>query len=105
MNEYFCIETVKTFSGMVSAVMLIVQLTKSIIVNSSKIPDGYVRLYTLFWALLLQGTVIYIKLGHFTIETSFLGFLNALVVTASATGIYEVATDIKAEKVKLGGNK
>ena len=93
--DYFTIEYLSTLGGMIAAVMLIVQLTKGII--KKKFCPGYVRLYALVWAFLLQGVLLYIKVD-ITPESVLLAFLNALLVTSAATGLYQVATDIKAEK-------
>ncbi len=98
INEYFTIEMLGTLGGMVLALMLIVQVTKSIIINS-KYPDEYVRAYALIWSFVLQGVFIYIQHNVITADLVLLAFLNGLVVMAIATGIYEISSDLFGNKL------
>lgn len=95
MNEFMTLETLATFSGLVAAVTLIVQFTKTIV--KDKFGDAYVRLYTLAVALILS--FIFASNGM-DVQGIALTVINAIVVTATANGAYEVIADPKAQKSK-----
>jgi hypothetical protein len=81
-----------TFTGMVMAVMIIVQFTKGII--KKKWPDQSVRLYTFCWALVFVVVAAFSN-GAFNVAVQgiatqvLLCIINAIVVTISAMGAYE----------------
>ena len=94
-NEFMSLEVLATFAGLVAAVSIIVQFTKSII--KKKFSDGVVRLYAFIISLIL--TFIFAKSGQ-GIEGVVLTFINAILITIASTGTYEMIVDPKAEKSK-----
>ena len=95
MNDFFTAEFLMTFSGLVIAVGLVVQFTKSIIKN--KYGDASVRIYAFVVSLIL--TFIFANNGT-TAQGIALTILNAILVTMTAMGGYELISDPKAEKQK-----
>ena len=94
-NDFITIETLATFAGLVAAVSIIVQFTKSIIKN--RFGDAAVRIYTFVIALML--TFIFARSGQ-GIEGVILTIINAIIVSVAAMGGYEIIADPKAEKRK-----
>ena len=84
-----------TFAGLTGAVMLIVQFTKSIVKN--KFGDSFVRLYSFIIALIL--TFIFARQGN-QAQDIILTIINAILITISSMGGYEMITDPKAKKSK-----
>lgn len=95
MNEFMSLELLATFAGLVAAVSIIVQFTKSII--KSKFGDGVVRLYAFIIALVL--TFIFAKSGTGA-EGILLTIINSIIVSIASMGGYEILADPKAEKSK-----
>lgn len=95
MNEFMTVENLATFSGLVAAVAIIVQFTKSII--KKQFADYAIRIYAFIIALIL--TFIFAKNGD-GIEGIALTVINAILVTLAALGGYEVIADPFAEKKK-----
>ena len=95
MNEFVTLEFLATFAGLVAAVSLIVQFTKSII--KDKFGDGVVRLYAFIIALAL--TFIFAKSGQ-GLEGIVLTIINALIISIAASGTYEILADPFAKKTK-----
>lgn len=95
-NEFMTMELLATFAGLVAAVSIIVQFTKSII--KKNFGDGAVRLYAFIIALVL--TFIFAKAGQ-GIEGIVLTIINAILISIAAMGGYEVIADPKAEKTKI----
>ena len=95
MNEFITLEFLATFAGLVAAVSIIVQFTKSIV--KKKFSDGIVRLYAFIIALVL--TFIFAKSGQ-GIEGILLTVINAILITIASTGTYEMIVDPKAKKSK-----
>ncbi len=95
-NGFMTIETLGTFAGLVAAVSIIVQFTKSIVKN--RFGDAYVRLYTFIIALIL--TFIFAKSGH-GIRGIALTIVNSVIVSITTIGSYEVISDPKAMKRKV----
>jgi len=93
MNEFFTGELLATFAGLVAAVSLVVQFTKSIV--KKQFGDGAVRLYAFLIALLLN--FIFAKSGT-GIEGIVLTVINAILVSLTAMGAYETITDPYAKK-------
>lgn len=94
MNEFMNYETLATFSGLVAAVAIIVQFTKSVI--KKQFADYAIRIYAFIIALIL--TFIFARNGD-GIESIALTVINAILVTLAAVGGYEVIADPKAEKI------
>ncbi len=95
-NGFISMETLGTFAGIVAAVSIIVQFTKSIVKN--KFGDAYVRLYTFIVALIL--TFIFARAGQ-GIQGIVLTVINAIIVSVTSIGSYEVISDPKATKKKI----
>lgn len=103
-SDFITIEYLTSFSGMVVALGLIVQFTKSIV--KRMFSDQAVRFYAFIWAILLVLAMYWSK-GMFDVEgkdifiTFMLVLINAIMVTLAAMGGYEVITDPRATKRKL----
>lgn len=95
MNEFMTAETLATFAGLVAAVGLIVQFTKSIV--KKQFGDASVRLYAFIVALAL--TFIFAPAGT-GIQGIILTVINAILVTMASMGGYEMIADPMAEKRK-----
>ena len=96
MNEFMTVETMATFAGLTAAVALIVQFTKSIV--KKQFGDASVRLYAFAIALLL--TFIFAPASA-DLPGIVLTILNAILVTMSAVGGYEMIADPYAEKKRI----
>ena len=94
-NKFMTVEMLATFAGLVAAVSIVVQFTKSIV--KKQFGDGAVRLYAFVIALGL--TFIFARAGA-GIEGIVLTFINAILVTIASMGGYEVVADPRAEKSK-----
>lgn len=94
-NDFFTMQTLATFAGMVAAVAIIVQFTKGFF--KASVPDYYVRLYTLVVALAVQFFVLYVQ-GNLIVETIGLGIINSILVAMTAMGAYETIADPGAQK-------
>lgn len=95
-DNFMSIETLATFAGLVTAVTLIVQFTKSLVKSTFK-EDVYVRLYTFIVALGLS--FVFARAGT-SMEGAILTIINAIIVSVAAMGTYEVVADPRAEKQK-----
>lgn len=95
MNDFFTGEMLATFAGLVAAVSIIVQFTKSII--KKQFGDEFVRIYAFVVALVL--TFIFAKTGQ-GIESTVLTIINAILVSIASFGAYEVIADPRAEKIR-----
>lgn len=95
-NEFMTAEVLATFVGLVTAVALIVQFTKSIV--KKQFGDGAVRLYAFIISLALA--FIFAKTGT-GIEGIVLTIINAILISMAAMGSYEVVADPKAKKVRM----
>ncbi|MCQ4924790.1 hypothetical protein CIW83_20640 [Tissierella sp. P1] len=83
------------FAGLVAAVSLIVQFTKSMV--KRKFGDSMVRIYALVISLIL--TFIFARSGG-SIEGITLTIINSILITITSMGAYEMIVDPKAEKSK-----
>ncbi|MCR2045475.1 hypothetical protein [Anaerosalibacter massiliensis] len=99
MNEFMTAETLATFAGLVAAVSIVVQFTKSII--KKNFGDQVVRIYAFIIALIL--TFIFAKSGQ-GIEGIVLTVINAILVSLTSMGAYEIVADPYAEKEKANLN-
>ena len=95
MNEFMTMEMLATFAGLVAAVALIVQFTKSVV--KKRFGDASVRLYAFAIALVL--TFLFAPAGTGA-QGVVLTIINAILVCMAAMGSYEVIADPKAEKQK-----
>lgn len=95
MNEFMTAETLATFAGLVAAVGLIVQFTKSIV--KKQFGDASVRLYAFIVALVL--TFLFSPAGT-GVQGIVLTILNAMLVCMASMGGYEILADPYAEKTK-----
>lgn len=95
MNEFMSLEVLATFAGLVTAVTIIVQFTKSIV--KKNFGDSIVRLYAFVIALVL--TFIFAKTGT-GVEGILLTIINSIIVAIASMGGYEILVDPKAEKSK-----
>lgn len=94
-NDFFTLQTLATFAGMVAAVAIIVQFTKGFF--KASVPDWAVRLYTLVIALIVMFFVLYVQ-KLLTVESIGLGIINSVLVAMTAMGAYEVVADPGAQK-------
>lgn len=100
MNDFMTPDILATFAGMVAAVTVIVQFSKSII--KKNFADYAVRLYAFAVSLVL--TFIFARTGQ-GVQGIVLTIINAIIVTVSSTGAYEMIADPKAEKAKADNIK
>lgn len=92
-NDFMNMETLTTFAGLTTAVILIVQFTKSLI--KKKFGDVFVRLYSFIIALIL--TFIFSNQGTNPQEI-IISVINAIMVTIASMGGYELIADPMAMK-------
>ncbi|WP_326908094.1 hypothetical protein [Sedimentibacter sp. MB31-C6] len=92
-NEFMDIQILSTFAGLTGSVMIIVQFTKSLVKN--KFEDYIVRLYSFVIALIL--TFVFASKGY-RIEDIIVTIINAIMITMTSMGGYELITDPKARK-------
>ncbi|CCQ94228.1 conserved membrane hypothetical protein [[Clostridium] ultunense Esp] len=95
-NELMAADTLTTFVGLVAGTSLIVQFTKSII--KKQFGDASVRFYTFIIALIL---IFIFGDNGFGIRGILLKIINAIMITISAMGGYEVLSDPMAKKMKV----
>lgn len=88
-------EVLTTFAGLTSAVIVIVQFTKSIV--KKKFGDSFVRLYAFIISLIL--TFIFARRGN-QLQGIVLTVINAMMITISSMGGYEMIADPMAQKIK-----
>jgi uncharacterized protein with PQ loop repeat len=95
LNEFITLEILATFAGLVMAVSVIVQFTKSIV--KKKFGDSAVRLYAFIISLIL--TFIFARSGQ-GLQGIVLTIINAALITIASMGGYEIIADPRAEKRK-----
>jgi|GEM_PF-4902585 len=102
-NDFFTIELLLTYAGLLAAVYVIVMFTKPLMKKGS---DVWVRPYAAGWAFILQLFVAFVT-GKFTGEAKGvaaiigLAFLNSILIALAAYGAHEVITDPKAASYKV----
>ena len=96
MNQFMTQEMLTSFAGLTLAVGIIVQFTKSMV--KKRFGDVAVRIYAFIISLLL--TFLFANSG-FTPQGLVLTVLNAILVTMSAIGGYEIFADPKAQKKRV----
>jgi hypothetical protein len=77
--------SVGTFAGMVLAVNLLTQATKTFFSFAT-------RWLVLLYAFIVQAAIIAIA-GNFTAAVIFLGIINSVLVAMTAIGAYQVVDD------------
>ena len=92
-NELMNTQMLTTFVGLVTAVTVIVQFTKSIV--KKRFGDSLVRLYAFFIALIL--TLVFSSDG-WGMKGILVSVINALMITVASMGGYEVLSDPLAQK-------
>lgn len=95
-NDLVTPEILATFTGLVAATSIIVQFTKPII--KSQFGDIFVRFYTFIIALIL--TFIFARNGG-GVQGIMVTIINAVLITMTAMGGYEMVSDPKAQKTKI----
>ena len=95
-NDFVTPEILATFTGLVAATSIIVQFTKFII--KKQFGDSFVRFYIFIIALIL--TFIFGRTSQ-GIEGIVITIINAVLITMTAMGGYEMIADPKAEKTKI----
>lgn len=92
-NDFMDASILTTFVGLVTAVTVIVQFTKSIV--KKKFGDSIVRIYAFIISLIL--TLIFSREG-WGVQAIIMSIINALMITIASMGGYEVLSDPFAEK-------
>lgn len=94
-NDFMNAETLTTFVGLSTAVTVIVQFTKSMV--KKRFGDSAVRLYVFIISLILTLVFAPEKSGIQGILTSV---INALMITTTSMGGYEIISDPMAQKIR-----
>lgn len=92
-DDFMTMDIMTTFIGLTTAVMIIVQFTKSIV--KKKLGDSFVRLYAFIIALILSFA--FAKQGD-DFQGIILTIINAMMITIASIGGYEVVSDPLAQK-------
>jgi phosphoglycerol transferase MdoB-like AlkP superfamily enzyme len=92
-DDFMTMDIMTTFIGLTTAVMIIVQFTKSIV--KKKLGDSFVRLYAFIIALILSFA--FAKQGN-DFQGIILTIINAMMITIASIGGYEVVSDPLAQK-------
>lgn len=92
-NDLMDAEILTTFMGLVTAVTVIVQFTKTLV--KRRFGDSIVRLYAFIISLIL--TLVFAR-ESFGIQGIIISIINALMITAASMGGYEVLSDPMAQK-------
>jgi hypothetical protein len=96
-QDFFTLDFLATYTGLVVAVYLVVTFTKSMV--KQRYADAWVRLYAWLWALAIQVFVLYVK-GDLATATLGLAVLNAFLVAIAAAGTHDWVSDPKAKTQK-----
>lgn len=97
-EDFMTMDILSTFAGLTTAVIIIVQFTKSII--KKKWGSSYVRVYAFIISLLL--TFIFARKGN-QASGIILTIINAMMITIASLGGYEMIVDPMALKKWLNG--
>lgn len=95
-QNFISAEMLATFAGLVAAVTLIVQFSKTIIRN--RFGDVAVRVYTFIISLVLTFVFAPVDTG---IKGIVLSVVNAIIISMASIGGYEMITDPKAMKKRV----
>lgn len=88
-------ETLTTFAGLTSSVIVVVQFTKPLV--KKRFGDSFIRLYAFIVALCL--TFIFANKGY-KLQGIVVTIINAMMITIASMGGYEILADPMAQKVK-----
>ncbi|MBE3589161.1 MAG: hypothetical protein IMW93_11610 [Thermoanaerobacteraceae bacterium] len=94
-HEFFTVETLSTFGGLVLFVSMVTALLKTPV--KERWGDWAVRPLAILVAFLTQLFVVAVR-GNVTLETVGLALANAILVAAAASGAHEYLTDPLARK-------
>ncbi|HHZ02133.1 MAG TPA: hypothetical protein GX396_04250 [Tissierellia bacterium] len=94
-NDFMTLDVLTTFTGLTATTMLIVQFTKSLVKN--RWGDSCVRIYSFIIALIL--TFVFARQGN-NPQDIVLTIINAIMITVTAAGGYEMLSDPLAKKSK-----
>ena len=92
-NDFMDASILTTFVGLVTAVTVIVQFTKSIV--KKNFGSSVVRIYAFIVSLIL--TLIFSRDG-WGMQSIMMAVINGLMITIASMGGYEVLSDPFAEK-------
>lgn len=84
MNDFFTINMLQSYAGAVLATTLITQMLKGI--ELFNIIPTRIFSYIIAVVILLGSTLVS---GAFTLESAFLSFINAVVVSLASNGAYD----------------
>lgn len=87
-EDFMTMEIMTTFIGLTTAVMIIVQFTKSLV--KKRFGDGFVRLYAFIISLIL--TFVFARQGS-QLQGIILTIINAIMITIASIGGYEMVSD------------
>lgn len=92
MNDFFTMSYIASFAGMVLAVNLLTQATKTFFNFATR------------WLVLVYAVVVQAGVMIFTGQTApadiFIGAINAVLVAMTAIGAYQVTTDKRVSTKK-----
>ncbi len=94
-DDLMTMDVLTTFAGLTAAVIVIVQFTKSLI--KKRFGSHFVRLYSFIIALIL--TFLFAG-GGSGVEGIVLNIINAMLITISSMGGYELLADPMAQSVR-----
>ncbi|ABW19970.1 hypothetical protein [Alkaliphilus oremlandii] len=95
-QNFITVEMLATFAGLVAAVTLIVQFSKTLIKN--RFGDVAIRIYTFMISLILTFAFARVETG---MKGIVLTVVNAIIITMASMGGYEMITDPKALKKRV----
>lgn len=94
-EDFMTMEMLTTFAGLTTAVIVIVQFTKSLV--KKRFGDHFVRLYTFLIALIL--TFVFAQNG-LNLQGIILTIINSIMITIASMGGYEMIADPMAQKIR-----
>ncbi|MFW5891429.1 MAG: hypothetical protein ACOCUI_04340 [bacterium] len=101
-TEFFTIETLASFAGLVAATYIFVAFFKKYL--KKLIGDIAIRPFAVIVAFSIQMFVFYVQ-NDLVIETIGLAIINSILVALTAMGVHENVDDPKADKVKIDPKK
>lgn len=94
-EDFMTTEILTTFAGLTTAVIVIVQFTKSLV--KRRFGDHFVRLYAFIVSLIL--TFVFARQGS-TSSDIVLTIINSIMITIASMGGYELLADPMAQKIR-----
>lgn len=94
-EDFMTGDMLTTFAGLTTAVIVIVQFTKSVV--KKRFGDYFVRIYTFLLSLIL--TFIFFKHDN-SLQGIILVVINSMMITIASMGGYEIIADPMAQKVR-----